>query len=167
MMRFLLIGLVLALAGCGGGGGGGGGGPVVVVDPFAGLGGSGTAVTLSSPVITPTRFSRFIGGTASVTVVLTPADQVGTVVARLRRSSNGQAQPDLALIQQGTTTTFTANTAVPANLRVDGQSEFYSVTVIITDRAGAQRTDDIGTIEVPSPLGDPAAAGGVPAPPPF
>jgi len=161
----ILAGLTAALAGCGGGGGGGGGGGAVVADPFAALGGAGTAVTLASPVVTPARFSRFVGGAVTVTATLTPTAQVASVVARLRKSSTGQAQPDVALTQQGTTTLFQAATSVPANLRVDGQSEFYTVTIIITDRNGAQRNDEVGVVEVPSPLGDPAAPGGVPAPP--
>ena len=159
MIVAVVVALLPLIGGCGGGGE-----PAVANSGGAGAAGNNTQFSITNVSITPTRFSRFVGGTATIRADVNAGAGVANVVARIQRPIDGRRLDDLALaLQSGIT--YQVAVSIPSNLRIDGQSEIYTVTLAVTDATGAQRIDSIGTIEVPSPLGDPNTLGGVPAPP--
>lgn len=166
VVTFSVVSVVVALSPFLSGCGGGGGAAPAVANPGGGGGtnSTNTQFSITNASITPARFSRFVGGPATIRVDVTAVAGVANVVARILRPIDGRRLDDLALALQAGST-YQAAASIPSNLRIDGQSEVYTVTLAVTDATGAQRIDSIGTIEVPSPLGDPNTPGGVPPPP--
>lgn len=117
-------------------------------------------LVIKNPTVIPAKLARFLGGPVTVSAQVKSASPVDSVTAHIMRQSDGQTLPDVPLRRQGSTSTYQATIVAPANMRSDGQSETFAVTIVAI-RGGQRDQKSAGTFEAPAP---PTAPGLPPIP---
>jgi hypothetical protein len=105
--------------------------------------------------LNPPQLARFVGGQVVITALLRDGSGIKKVTATVVRQSDGQLLADVTL-QRVAPNRYEVTIVAPANMRDDGRSEVYQVTVVATAQQGHTGKMADGTFEVPAP----------PAPPP-
>jgi len=105
---------------------------------------------VKNPTIDPTLLARFVGGQVVISATVTDESGVKKVTAQVVRQSDGQLLADEALQRVGANR-YEVTIVAPANIRDDGQSEVYTVTIFAVDKRGNKQKKADGTFEVPAP----------------